>query len=62
MAPPTPERAQVVVGTFDPVRMFPPGEPLTVPLLREVAAELFTVYWLHGADRFRRSQPPLKRA
>src|SRR6266446_376168 len=38
MAPPTPERAPVVVGRFDPARVFPPGDPLTLPLLRLMLA------------------------
>ncbi len=38
MAPPTPERARVVVGTFDPARVFRPDDPLTLPLLRLMLA------------------------
>lgn len=35
---PTPERADVVVATFDPARVFPPDDRLTVPLLRLMLA------------------------
>ena len=35
---PTPERASVVVGKFDPARVFPPDDPLTLPLLRLMLA------------------------
>ena len=35
---PTSERAAVVVGTFDPARVFPPEDPLTLPLLRLMLA------------------------
>jgi hypothetical protein len=38
MAPPSPERASVVVSKFDPARVFPPDDPLTVPLLRLMLA------------------------
>ena len=38
MAPPTPERAPVVVGRFDPARVFPPDDPLSLPLLRLMLA------------------------
>jgi hypothetical protein len=36
--PAAPERASVKVGTFDPVRVFPPDDPLTLPLLRLMLA------------------------
>jgi len=35
---PTPERAEVKVGRFDPARVFPPGDKLTVPLFRLMMA------------------------
>lgn len=35
---PTPERADVKVGRFDPTRVFPPDDELTVPLLRLMLA------------------------
>ena len=36
--PAVPERASVKVGTFDPARVFPPDDPLTLPLLRLMLA------------------------
>lgn len=36
--PPTPERAVVRIGKFDPARVFPPGDKLTYPLLRLMMA------------------------
>ena len=38
MAPPTPESAPVIVSRFDPARVFPPDDPLTLPLLRLMLA------------------------
>src|SRR5262245_5157092 len=35
---PTPDRAEVKVCRFDPVAVFPPGDPLTLPLLRLMMA------------------------
>lgn len=35
---PTPPIASVVVGKFDPARVFPPDDPLTLPLLRLMLA------------------------
>jgi hypothetical protein len=35
---PTPPVSAVVVGKFDPARVFPPDDPLTLPLLRLMLA------------------------
>src|SRR5437773_504757 len=35
---PTPTAAAVVIGKFDPARVFPPDDPLTVPLFRLMLA------------------------
>src|SRR5436189_3509041 len=35
---PTPAVASVVVGKFDPARVFPPNDPLTLPLFRLMLA------------------------
>ncbi len=38
MMVPTPAVASVLIGKFDPVRVFPPDDPLTLPLLRLMLA------------------------
>jgi hypothetical protein len=60
---PTPERAEVKVWRFDPARVFPPGDKLTVPLFRlmmatgdaRCASLLFVMADTHWAVRRRRS-------